>query len=345
MRLTLALAALVLLSPAAEAQVRLLGRYLGSPDAFTLQWSGAGFEATFTGKTFRATIDDWGESLYDVEVDGKRTTLTLSRGEKSYTLFDGAAGNHTIRVTRRTGINSGATKFSQLKQNNPKPTPAPSRRVLFIGDSITTGYGVEGANAQCAFSYATENANLGYAALAAKALKADAHLIAVDGFGLVQNYGGGAGPTMLALNRLTAPGTDIRWDPKNWQPQAVVINLGTNDFAGGDPGEKFDKAYVDFLTELRRDYPSAYLLATGSPLLTGPLQDDQRKSVREAVAVRKTAGDKNLGYIDLDMADDGQMHGCDWHPGRDSARGMGLAVQTELARVLGWTAASASDPG
>ena len=54
-------------------------------------------------------------------------------------------------------------------------------------------------------------------------------------------------------------------------PEAVVINLGTNDFSTGDPGPEFQTIYLKFVTDLRGHYPSArFFLAVGTMLSGDP---------------------------------------------------------------------------
>ena len=54
------------------------------------------------------------------------------------------------------------------------------------------------------------------------------------------------------------------WDSSRWQPQLVVINLGTNDalFAGDHPDRvrKFGEAYAAFLRQAAAANPGAQLL-------------------------------------------------------------------------------------
>lgn len=52
----------------------------------------------------------------------------------------------------------------------------PERRIEFIGNSITCGYGVESENPSDPFTYETENHFYTYAARTARALKAQ-HLV------------------------------------------------------------------------------------------------------------------------------------------------------------------------
>ena len=66
----------------------------------------------------------------------------------------------------------------------------PARKLEFIGNSITCGYGNEGTNAKEGFSYETENHYYSYASLAARALDAQHWVVARSGIGAYRNFGG-----------------------------------------------------------------------------------------------------------------------------------------------------------
>ena len=56
-------------------------------------------------------------------------------------------------------------------------------------------------------------------------------------------------------------------DFSSWQADVVTINLGTNDFAFGDPTkEAFRKGYLSFIQDVREKYPNA-LIACMEPIL------------------------------------------------------------------------------
>src|SRR5690606_1091794 len=104
----------------------------------------------------------------------------------------------------------------------PLPPEREARREIeIIGDSITCGYGILGASAECRFSFATQRASEAYVALAGRALGVDVATICWTGRGVYRNFDEPDEPTMPRLWRpVRAPGR---------LPSAVVVNLGTND--------------------------------------------------------------------------------------------------------------------
>jgi lysophospholipase L1-like esterase len=326
---------------AAHAQnVRILGRTEpAGPNAFQIQWPGSGFETRFTGGTLTAAITDTGQNWLGIEVDGKAMKLPLREGTFTYTLFSGAKGDHVVRVTRRTGVSSGLTTIASIKADGPlAATPAPTRRILAIGDSITAGYGADADTKTCPDIRTMANPEITYAALTARYFGADLHTIAIDGRGVSQNYGGGGGDLMGAASKRALPNDPKPWAISAYTPQVVIVNLGVNDFTSGDPGDKFDTAYDALLADIRRNYPQAWIVGAFGSMLYGADYNAARDSIKDVVARRVKAGDARLSFLEFTPPETGLRWGCDWHPARDAHRNMAETLERELETRLGWTA-------
>lgn len=337
-RLTASIVAAAALAGVANAQnVRILGRAEVNPQGgFTIQWPSSGFEATFTGPTLKAAIYDWGSNWLNVEVDGAMTKLSLDEETKTYTLFDGQPGQHTIRVTRRTGAQVGATRINSIEAEGLQATKASERRILVIGDSYASGFGVEGANETCKYSHDTQNAELAYPALLAKEFGADIHVAAVDGAGLTSNYSGD-GPAMNTLAWHTLPDESSRaWAALAYQPQVVIVGLGTYDFTKGDPGQVFDDAYVFMLKRLRQAYPDALIVGAVGGSLWGKRYLAEKTSVADAVEFVRNSGDPNVAFVEFTPTNGPGRYGCEFHPGARAQAEMAERLGTEIGKRLGW---------
>ncbi len=336
-----ALLAITLLLPEAVAQtVRPLGRVeeLG-PTSLNIEWPMSGFEATFDGNTLSADIEDTGKNWLNVEVDGTSKAVALEEGRHTYTLFSGLDSTHRIRVTRRTGAQEGPTTFVAVSADNLRSTQSLDRRILVIGDSIASGYGVEGENQSCRGTQATQNAGLAWPALLASTFGADLELISVDGGGLYRNYEGDA-PTMAAVMWRTLPSEEAMW-PGNSRPDLIVVNLGTSDFGADDPGPRFKDTYVETLGRIRVAYPGANIIATIGGMLDKPKLAAAKAAIEGAVDVRRGVGDLRTSFVLLDPSPKGRRYGCDWHPGVDGQKSMAQALQAAATSSLGWKPASA----
>lgn len=333
-----ALLAATLAAPAIAQDVRVLGRAdVRGDGSFAVQWSGSGFETTFTGSKLYAQIGDWGLNIYRIEIDGMEATLKLEDGLRTYLLYDGVEGEHTMRVTRRTSADAGPTYFNYIRADGKvKPTKAPDRRMLVIGDANVTGYGVLGEDAQCRFSYETQDHGQSFGAITADYFGAELHTIAADGRGLTRNYDDAAKPTLADILKLTLPDEAGRWQASAFKPDVVIVDLGVADFWNGDPGAMFDQAYVDLLTNLRSDYPEAYVITTVGPQHNGKLRDAMVGSIKGAVESVSKKGDDNVEYIELPLAQEGRILGCDWHPGVDSQLTMSSILAEKISDRLDW---------
>ena len=127
------------------------------------------------------------------------------------------------------------------------PLPLPERRIEFIGDSMTCGYGIEASNEKEKFADETENHYYTYAALTARALKAQHVVVARSGIGIYRNYNGpktGNADCMPRLyDRTLFCVEEEKWDFSRYTPDVVCVNLGTNDVST----EPYDKTMFNVI--------------------------------------------------------------------------------------------------
>jgi lysophospholipase L1-like esterase len=323
--------------------VRFIGRVdQGDPAGARFAWSGTGIVANFTGPS--VTVKLGGGQEYTVVLDGVvQPTLTPTGSD---VLASGLGdGSHEIELYRRTEASQGESQFLGFDFGGGEllpPPPASERRLELLGDSISCGYGDEGADMNCHFTPETENHYLSYGPLAARALGAELSTVAWSGKGVVCNYGDDAtacvDPMPAYYDRVLPNRADSHWDFSSWQPQAVVINLGTNDFSTAvDPSDTdFDTAYVSLLAHLREVYPDALLLCTVGPLLSGTDLTTARADIAAAVQTRNAAGDIRVETFELAPTDPANGYGCDYHPSLATHRVMADTLTSVLRTKLGW---------
>lgn len=325
--------------------VRFIGRFDTSDAAGPrFAWSGSGIVARFRGTSVGVRMT--GDQQYSVVLDGTLQPLKLVTGANTTPVASGLPeGEHVVELYRRTEAMLGEAQFLGFDFGAGEllaPPPAPARRLEIIGDSITCGYGNEGADMNCGFSADTENHYLTYGALSARELGAELVTVAWSGKGVVCNYGDDAtscrDPMPSYYDRALPDRAASVWNFASWQPDAVVINLGTNDFSTEqDPSEgEFADAYATFLDHIRSKYADALILCTVGPLLTGEDLVKARRAIADAVATRNTAGDARVKTFELATTDSADGYGCDWHPSLATHRKMSTALTAKLKAELGW---------
>ncbi|HVU04616.1 MAG TPA: SGNH/GDSL hydrolase family protein [Polyangiaceae bacterium] len=322
------------------ALVRVVGRTEGPATARRFSWSGVSLQARFFGTEVSVDLGGGDDDSFEVIVDGSRLPrLATTSGRKRYSIASGLAnGAHELVLWRRTEANDGSpSTFYGLDVGGGRLLPfAPKRhRIEVVGDSITCGYGNEGRN-PCPFTYDTENDYAAYGSVAARALDADLHTECWSGKGVSRNIDGTTSELMPELfTRVIATDPASRWD-FSWIPEAVVVNLGTNDFARGDPGRPYVTAYAAFVESLRERYPDAFVFLVIGPMLSGEKLAAARGYLDEIVAARKAAGDARIVHVLVETQSEANGIGCDYHPSEKTHALMGEVVASAIAKRLGW---------
>jgi lysophospholipase L1-like esterase len=327
--------------PSGDPEVRFIGRVARNGETATFAWSGTGIVAAFEGTSVSVQLNDSGSNQFTVLVDEMpQPLLDAQSGSHAYPLATGLiAGRHTVEIYRRTEANQGETTFEGFDFGDgalAAPPPPKPRRIEIVGDSITCGYGNEGADTSCGFTPETENHYLTYGAVAARALNAELSTVAWSGKGVVYNYDTDTNNPMPTLYKRVLPDdASSVWD-FSVKPDAVVINLGTNDFStDGDPTtEQFRDAYMGLVGQIREGAPDAFILCTNGNMLSGADLDAARAGIHAAVDALTTAGDTQIAAWDMNVPND--EPGCDWHPTKATHALMADALVTELKTHLTW---------
>jgi lysophospholipase L1-like esterase len=317
---------------------RFIGRFTSE---HRFAWSGATIALRFTGTAVSVTLDDTGDNFYDAVVDGGAPIVIDARsGMLTYGIATGLAeGPHEVRVTRRTEsfFNPSTFVSFSVPESAWLASSAPGRRIEVIGDSISAGYGIEGVGPGCPFTADTENHSLTYEAVAAKELAADLHTEAWSGIGIYRNNDGTTSNVMPARFPLiipTEPGT--AWDFSSFQPDAVIVNLGTNDFSGGDPGMGFQTAHENFAASLRDHYPTAKIYLAVGPMLSGASYAAALGYLEAVVTARQADGDDDIATLEFATTMGSEGFGCDYHPNEVTHARMAATLVERLRADLGW---------
>lgn len=265
------------------------------------------------------------KNYYAVVVDnGKPQYHAVSNEDEKIKIRGLGKGIHEVTVFKRTEAMVGEGIFEGIEIEKEKtllPVTPRNHRIEFIGNSITCGYGNEGDSKECPFSPETENGYMAYGPITARKLNADYAVVAYSGRGMYRNYDGKTTNTMsLIYDRIFPDSTGSpKWDYTKWQPEVVVVNLGTNDFAKDTPDSMiFVNTYVNFLKRLRNYYPSASIFCLDGPMVSdyypqGAEHLTKLRNYIKAAQRRIDPEEKNVYTFSLSTQGEGD-YGCDWHP-------------------------------
>lgn len=324
--------------------VKRIGRNLLVGDVFwtALSASGAAFE--FTGKDLEITIQGSNNALMpDNDINYARVAIFVNDervvddcidcAKKSYRIFDGdcvqCANIQIMKVSESPMSAVGIEPLVCDDEAVITPIPAKARAMELIGDSITCGYGTDDPDLAHTFSTATEDVTKAYAYKTAKLLDADYSLFSASGYGIISGYT--PDPNVRTANELIPPfyesqcfsrdtfgeagfPSEIPWDFAQYQPDVIVINLGTNDDSFcQDTVEKqleYVEQYVAFLKTVRKNNPGAEIFC-----VLGLMGDRLYPRVCEAAKkYSEETGDIHINTVHIPEQDGNVGFVVDYHP-------------------------------
>lgn len=308
--------------PGPALPLRVEGRTQRTAAGWRRQWPGTYVEGAFRGRAALLRVGA-GEAILHVLVDGTPVTTLVKPAAGLYRVDGLAAGAHVLRVEVASESQAGPTILGGLFAAGTTPLPAPRalrRRIEFIGDSHTVGYGNRSTTRDCSEAqvWATTDTSLGVPRQVARRLHADYRVHAISGRGVVRNYGGFAADTLPDAYPFTLFDKAGRADDAGWHPQLIVIALGTNDFSTAlKPGERwatraalradYEARYMTFVHSLRAAHPQAEVLLWATDAAEGEVAAEEAK-----VVARLTAGGmRGIGFVAAPRL---AMSGCHGHP-------------------------------
>ncbi len=341
--------------------VRFIGRFdHTASNGPRFGWSGSTLIARFVGPSVAVDLhqvshgtDENGGTLddrYEVLLDGQRVvTLEAQAGTHRYPLASGLDGGvHEVTLYKRTEGLVGEGQLIGFDFGGGQllsPPPRAARRIELIGDSITAGYGNEGADENCPFTDATENHYLTYGAIAARALQAEQVTIAWSGKGIYRNENGSTHQPLPSVYGRTLPTrSNPSWGPSSWIPDVVVVNLGDNDFVTGAPPQMpFTEAYRQFLATLRSQYPNAHIICAIGPMMSDNFPagaqalTKARAWISGLVTERNNQGDAKVSFLEFPNTDESvEGAGCGFHPNLFTHQKLGQQLEAFIRQRTGW---------
>ena len=205
-----------------------------------------------------------------------------------------------IKLSESMYSSVGISEISVFSDKQISPTDGDKLKIEFIGDSITCGYGLDEESSYAAFSTRTENFAKTYAYLASNAVNAECYAVAFSGYGVLSGFtsNGVIQDEYVIKNRYDKAVTGMNfdddylyeWSFQKYQPDIVVINLGTNDASycsTKERRERFCEEYQNLLIQIRENNPQAFIIC-----ILGDMNNSLYPSIKQS------ASDYVLNYND-----------------------------------------------
>lgn len=344
--------------PLAEVQhLKIHGRTTGELAPLTLFWTGSALEVNVRAAELWLEVEsgyDHHESWISILINSVPVSRQMvNAGRHWICVFRGMNAERVknIRIVKEVQAMNGDPgaylQFHALRTDGSfLPVEAKPYRLEFIGDSITSGEGVIGAKTEEDWIPAWFSGVHNYTALTAAAVDAEYRVVSQSGWGVLSSWDNnpkGNIPDIYeqVCGLLTGHG-NVRLgahEPNDfaaWQPDVVVVNLGTNDDGAFHSPEwkdeatgriykqrlnedgsydeadlaAFEAAVTRFLAKLRACNPDAHIL-----WVYGMLGLSLMPAIYRAVdAHTRATSDKNVSVFQLPNVTEETM-GARTHPG------------------------------
>ena len=334
---------------ASDARIVYIGRINKSnPDAPLFTYPGVQVVAGFEGTSLRMVAKPK-SGFYMAQVDENEAFKVdyLSKEDSVFVLAEGLAdAQHTVKLMYAIeGYELRPEFYGFILDPGKDLTEAPAlpqRKIEFIGNSITCGYGIEADVATAPFTYETENHYYSFASLTARALQAQHLVVARSGIGIFRNYNGpydgtpeGAMPAVYDYTNYDDQSQ--LWDFTQYQPDLVCINLGTNDASVGRFNQqKMREAYASFLQHVRGNYPHAKIVMMSGCMLNSFRNDAVKAQLDAVVAQAQRRGDNQVYRFDFEPQDGSLGYGASYHPSLKQQEKMANELVPFLKEIMGW---------
>lgn len=341
-------------------------QYMGRIDytvatAPTYSFPGVTIKAGFHGPAIDVIIKDYGvggattTNYYEVLIDGIiQNPLQVKASDTLYVLARNLTdSDHTIELVKRTEAVVGKSSFKGFRLrtgNTLHSLPSlPNRKIEFIGNSLTCGYGNEvsiTSNPNTGFHSVNENNYKAWGAITCRTLNAQYMCTAYSGRGLYRNNTGSTTGTLpLIYNRIHPDFAAPTWTLANYTPDVIVISLGTNDLAPeawGSPSAldsaSFVDTYISFIQTLRTNNANAEIICIVSNAISDYYPVGMKWKTRMINYIQAVddyfVADPKVHKLVLNTQN--SPYGEDYHPSAVEHQNMANQLVPLIQSITGW---------
>lgn len=337
--------------------LKVWGRTSNYMEPLTLFWTGSAVECNVRAGELWVEIEtdyETYEPWMSIMINGAYVSrLMLNKGKQWLCIFRGMNVEKikNVRIIKETQAMSEDKRHCMqihgFKTNGVfLPVEEKPYKIEFIGDSITSGEGNIGAVCEedwISMWFSTQN---NYAQRVAAEMDAEYRIISQSGWGVYTGWDNNPYSALplyyekvcglLKGEKNKALGALEAYDFSKWQPDAIIINLGTNDGSAFNSPEwrdektgehhkqrlnnegslneadlkKFEEAMYDFIVKVRKNNPYAQLI-----WVYGMLGYSMLESINKAVGLyQNVSGDEKICVLTLPETNR-ETVGARKHPG------------------------------
>lgn len=323
---------------AGNPQIRIRGRHTENDGCISFDWVGSGFAFNFSGTGFILSLGSYAGdviSYVKVIIDGcRRQRFAVASGQEKIIIEGLSDTRHRVEVLK---VTESISKLSfdnivllgngaELK-NPPFNNP---RKIEFIGDSITCGYGVIGPVTEPSYHTYQQDNTYSYAYLTAENLGAEGRYLSVSGKGIFCNCEGNR-EDVKALEYFEYQTREGGICNDGWEPAVLVINIGTNDGFAGAAKEDFEVAAKEMLSKARGRYANAHII-----WLYGMMNTVYSEVIRNTVKeMNKTDGKLHFMLVDPITLEANEV-GANGHPNVRANVRVSKLLTKKVRSLTGW---------
>jgi lysophospholipase L1-like esterase len=304
-------------------------------------WAGGVYvQATFEGTSLEIFVNDEvlggnNHNYIEIAIDSLPPVRMKLTGKKNdIKVTDNLSpGRHTVIICKDTESGIGYMEFVGLKCGELLPTQLPSRKIEYIGDSITGGTGSDQSLVKCDQGqwYDQHNAYMSYGPIVSRQLNTQWHLSSVAGLGLIHSCCNITLTMPEAFDKIYLRNDSLQWDFSKYVPDVVTICLGQND--GKQDSVAFCSAYVDFIRRIRSVYPKADIVCLSSPMANAELTAMLKKYIVGIQQYMNSSGDKKVSHYFFSRSFN---DGCGGHPSMAQHQLIADELSGYLKGLEGW---------
>ena len=329
-----------------DPHIQYTGRIEDStPERPVFTYPGVQIRTGFTGTSLTMMAKPQ-SGYFMVEIDDSPAHKVAILADSIVTLASGLAdGTHQAIVTYIGEGYETLPEFHGFCVDKGKSlipaTNVPTRKIEFIGNSITCGYGIEAHSEAEHYQDSTANYYHTYAAITARNLHAQALVVARSGIGVYRGYNGPR--TGDAVNMNTEyPNTllyndQYKWDFSRYTPDLVCINLGTNDTSTtGADSLLLLNGFKKLYHQVRSHYSKAKIVFLCGCMMTGKQLQSAQQALDTATEYAHQQGDSEVYRFNFTPHDGSLGYGADWHPSMRQHEKMANELVPFLKQLMQW---------